>query len=139
MFSAVSPREDQALNARGGAMPVLQRTLNENVNLDAVRAYASRLLVNAGNIEADGWPGEPTPEQAAALKALRAAAAAVSAACDLAASAEQLASEVHYDHIYNRNRGGKSAGTGPLPGPAAEHPQRAAQPDDHAQDLDLQP
>ena len=83
-------------------MAVLQKTLNEHVNLESVRSYADKLKAQVRPIEGYNWPDDPTPKQAAAIEALRAAHDAMRAAIDQAQTAEQQASEVAYDWIYNR-------------------------------------
>lgn len=80
-----------------------QATLNQWVNYEAVKHYAAGLARNAGQIEGYQWPDEPTPKQAAAIEAVKAASAALDQALTLARTAEQLATEVSYDWLYNRS------------------------------------
>jgi len=85
-------------------MTVRQQTLNDHVNVEAVRAFAGHLESNAHSIASYAWPGDPAPGQAAAMTMLTAAAAAVRAAAEAetAHRAEMAASEVHYDWLYSR-------------------------------------
>jgi len=83
-------------------MAILQKTLNDHVNAEAITVWVDVMPEMADRIALDAWPDDPNLKERAAMAALHSATSLMRDAIAAALEARRLADDVAYDRLYGR-------------------------------------